>query len=122
MQLQEIGEKLVQLCNAGRGEDAVAEFYADNIVSIEGADGDGGPARIEGIEAVKQKGAWWEANHEIHGFAADGPFIGKREDQFVVKFDLDVTPKGAERMQMTEVGLYTVKNDKIVQEEFLYHT
>ncbi len=37
-----------------------------------------------------------------------------------MKFDIDATPKeSGERTQMTEVGLYTVDGDKIVQEEFL---
>ena len=36
------------------------------------------------------------------------------------QFSLDATPKGGERMQMTEVGLFTVKDGKVVQEEFLY--
>jgi hypothetical protein len=39
---------------------------------------------------------------------ATGPFCGHRADQFVVQFDLDVTPKATgERMQMREVGLFT---------------
>ena len=33
---------------------------------------------------------------------------------------MDMTPKDGERTQMTEVGLYTLKNDKIAQEEYLY--
>lgn len=50
-----------------------------------------------------------------------GPFCGHREDQFVVHFVMDVTPKAAgERTQLNEVALYTVANGKIVQEEFLY--
>ena len=50
-----------------------------------------------------------------------GPFCGHREDQFVVHFVMDVTPKATrERTQLNEVALYTVANGKIVQEEFLY--
>jgi hypothetical protein len=34
---------------------------------------------------------------------------------------MDVTPKASgERVQMREVGLYTIAGGKIVQEEFLY--
>jgi predicted ester cyclase len=39
-------------------------------------------------------------------------------DQFVVRFKMDVTPKGKQRMSFDEVGLYTVKNGKIVEESF----
>jgi hypothetical protein len=31
---------------------------------------------------------------------------------------MDVTPKGGQRMNLDEVGLYTVKNGKIVEESF----
>jgi hypothetical protein len=122
MSIQEIASKLVQLCNEGKSDDAVRELYAGDIVSIEGAGSDQMPARIEGLEAVVAKGVWWSENHEVHNFSATGPFIGHRDDQFVVKFDLDVTPKGADRLQMSEVGIYTVKDGKIAQEEFLYQS
>jgi hypothetical protein len=122
MSIQEVASKLVQLCNEGKSDDAVRELYAEDIVSIEGAGSDEMPARIEGLEAVIGKGVWWSENHEVHTFSATGPFIGHRDDQFVVKFDLDLTPKGADRVQMSEVGIYTVKDGKIAQEEFLYQS
>ena len=117
----EIGQQIVALSNAGKGEEAVERFYDEKIVSIEGQDGEAGPARMDGIEAVKQKGAWWYENHEIHESTATGPYAGLRDDQFVIRFNLDTTfkPTG-ERGAMEEVGLYTVKNGKVVQEEFLY--
>ena len=117
----EIGQQIVTMSNEGKGEEAVEKLYDEKIVSIEGQDGEAMPARMEGIEAVRQKGAWWYENHEIHESRATGPYAGHRDDQFVVRFNLDVTfkPTG-ERSQMEEVGLYTVKNGKVVQEEFLY--
>jgi hypothetical protein len=53
-------------------------------------------------------------------FVAVGPYVGHRDDQFIVQFSMDLTPNGGERMQLVEVGLYTVASDKIVQEEYLY--
>ena len=120
MSVLEIGTKLVQLCNEGREQEAVKEFYSNDIVSIEGQDNGEMPARLEGIDAVNGKSEWWYANNEVHGMSARGPFVGNRDDQFIVQFDLDTTPTGGERNQMTEVALYTVADDKIVQEEFLY--
>lgn len=116
----EVGKTLVDLCNAGKDQEAVDRFYADDIVSIEGQGTDQMPARMEGIDAIRGKHAWWYANHDVHSSRATGPFCGHRDDQFVVKFDLDVTPKGGERMQMSEVALYTVKDGRVKQEEFLY--
>ena len=69
---------------------------------------------------VPRKNQWWVDNHEVHGLEVDGPFVG--DSQFAVRFKMDVTAKASgQRMQMTEVGVYTVKNDKIVREEFYYN-
>ena len=116
----EIGSRLVKLFNGEGGEACVNELYADDIVSIEGQGTDEMPARMEGIDAIRGKNKWWYENNEIHEVSATGPFIGHREDQFVVQFDLDHTPKGGERNKLIEVGLFTVKDGKVAQEEFLY--
>ena len=43
------------------------------------------------------------------------------EDRFALIFDMDVTNRETgQRMQMREVGLYTVADGKIVREEFFY--
>ena len=121
MSAVEIGQKLVELCQAGKGVEAVETLYDEKIVSIEGTGSDEMPQVMEGIEAVKGKNTWWYDNHEIHSSTAEGPFCGHRDDQFAVQFAMDVTFKPSrERSQMVEVGLYTVADDKIVQEEFLY--
>lgn len=123
MGVLEIGKALVEIASLGPEKESafVREYYAENIVSIEGG-GDSGdmPAKIEGLEGIKGKHDWWYDNNTIHGVVAVGPFIGHRDDQFVVQFTMDLTPNGGERMQMVEVGVYTVANDKIVQEEYLY--
>ena len=48
----------------------------------------------------------------------NGPFIG--DDQFAVQYTWDVTfkPTG-QRIKNTEMALYTVKDGKMVQEQFL---
>jgi hypothetical protein len=51
-----------------------------------------------------------------------GPF--PHGDRFARYFDFDVTakagPMAGNRMQMQEVGLYTVAGGKITREEFFY--
>ena len=121
MTVSEIGQKLVELCNAGKGMEAVGTLYDEKIVSIEAAASEGLPQVMEGIEAIQGKNSWWYDNHEVHSSVAEGPFCGHRDDQFAVRFEMDVTFKpSGERSQMVEVGLYTVADNKIVQEEFLY--
>jgi hypothetical protein len=120
-QALEVGNKLVALCKEGRLDEAVDTLYAHHIVSIEGQGSGEMPARLEGIQAVRGKGEWWNANHEVHSFETTGPFVGHRDDQFAARFDIDVTHKpSGKRMQMSEVALYTVEDGKVVQEEFLY--
>ena len=121
MSVMEIGQQLVQLCNDGKDHEVVDRYYDEKIVSIEGQGSDEMPARMEGIEAIKGKHAWWYDNHEIHSTRAIGPFCGHRDDQFAVLFEMDVTNKpSGQRSQMSEVALYTVADGRIVQEEFLY--
>jgi len=118
----EIGKKMVEMVPQGRRQEweFVKQFYAGNIVSIEAQGSEEMPARIEGIDAIEGKHSWFYDNNEVHSTKLEGPFVGHRDDQYAMRFILDVTPKGGERTQMTEVGLYTVKDDKIVQEEYLY--
>ncbi len=78
------------------------------------------PARFEGRDAVLGKHDWWFSNNEVHGTSAKGPFVGNRDDQFVIRFSMDLTPNGGERMTMEEVGIFTFANGKIAQEEYLY--
>jgi hypothetical protein len=120
MGTQAIAKRLVELCNSSESEQAMDELYSKDIVSIEGTGTAEMPARIQGIAAVAQKSAWWFANNDVHAMSAEGPFIGYRDDQFAVKFDIDLTPKGGKRTRLIEVGLYTVRGDKIVEEAFLY--
>src|SRR5262245_54394903 len=109
MTTETVAKRLVDLCNSGKGDQAVKELYSKDIVSIEASGTPEMPARMQGIDAVEKKGEWWFANHDVHGMKATGPFLGNRDDQFAVMFEMDITPKGGKRTQMTEVGLYTVK-------------
>lgn len=124
MTAMDIGQKMVEMVNGGRDSERefVHAYYDDGIVSIEGGGDDSGiPQRMEGLEAILGKHDWFYDNNEVHGTIATGPYMGHRDDQFVVRFNLDMTSKDSgERGQMEEVGLYTVANGKIVQEEYLY--
>ena len=119
----EVGKKLVDLCNSGKAKEAIATLYANNIVSIEAMSTPAMPAKTEGIAAVKAKSEWWENNHEIHSGVAEGPW--PHGDKFIVRFKYEVTakagPMAGKRMKLDEAGLYTVKDGKVVQEEFFYH-
>lgn len=112
----EIAIAFTDLCKKGELDEAGKQFWSDDVVSIEAMEGD--MARVQGRAALEAKGAWWYANHEVHSVDVEGPYVNG--DQFVVRFTMDVTPKGGERMQMDEMGVYTLDNGKIVEERFFY--
>lgn len=117
MTIQDIAADLVALCKAGDFATPGEKYWADDVVSLEAMPGD--MARVQGKDAVRGKGEWWAANHEVHGAEVTGPYING--DQFAVGFKMEVTPKATgERITMDEVALYTVKDGKIVEERFFY--
>jgi ketosteroid isomerase-like protein len=121
MTTQEIGNRLVELCREGKFTDAVTELYADDIVSMEAGVPPGGSREAKGIAAIRGKGEWWVANHEIHSNVVEGPLVAG--NFFTVTFQFDVTFKPADkRNMMEEVAVYRVADGKIVYEEFFYKT
>jgi hypothetical protein len=115
-----VAQELVNLCRAGRNMDAIDKFYSPDIVSVEPLATKDLPAELRGIDAIRRKNEWWEANNEVHSWEVNGPVVG--EDQFAVQHTFDTTfkPTG-QRMQLTEMALYTVKDGKVVREQFFYH-
>lgn len=62
-----------------------------------------------GQDPVSKKSEDWVSGKTFHGKTVARPlFNGANPDQFVVFFTLE------------EVGVYTVKNDEITREQFLY--
>jgi len=116
MNTQEIAKSFTDLCKAGKFDDAGTTFWSEDIVSLEPMTGE--MARLQGRKAVEGKGKWWADNHEVHSVKVEGPFV--HGDEFTVRFELDVTPKGKSRMTMKEIGLYKVKNGKVVEEKFFF--
>ncbi|MBZ9739103.1 MULTISPECIES: nuclear transport factor 2 family protein [unclassified Mesorhizobium] len=117
MPIAEIAKDFTELLQQGDHAGAGEKYNADDIVSYEAMEGP--MAVAHGKEALKQKGQWWQENHEVHGGSVEGPYVNG--DQFAVRFKFDVTPKATgERVTMDEVGLYTVKNGKITEERFYY--
>jgi len=116
MTVKDIATDLIALCNARAFVEAGDKCWADDVVSIEPM---GPTLETRGKAAVRGKGEWFAANHEMHSFTATGPYL--HGDQFAVRFVADMTFKGTgERRTMDEIALYTVKDGKIVEERFLF--
>jgi hypothetical protein len=118
-----IAQKLVDLCRKGENLKAISTLLSPNAVSIEPCAGPTGARKIKGRAAIKKKSEWWIANHTVHSAEAFGPW--PHDDRFIVHFKYDVTaktgPMAGQRFTMEEGALYTIKNGKIVKEEFFYH-
>jgi hypothetical protein len=119
---QEVGDKLVQLCRAGKSVEAVLTLYSGDAVSVEAMSSPEMPAVTDGRDAIRGKNEWWYANNEVHSSDVRGPL--PNGDKFAVIFAFEFTPKAGpwagKRQKMEEVGLYTVKDGRIVREEFFY--
>jgi hypothetical protein len=121
MSTQELAEKVVELVRQQAWYKALDTLYDKDIVSVEASASEGESAEKRGIDQVRGKIDWWLNAMEVHSFTAKGPFVA--HDRFVVQYDADVTEKNSKkRFQLSEVGVYTVKNGKIVREEFLPFT
>jgi hypothetical protein len=121
MSTQEVAEKVVELVRQQAWYKALDTLYDKDIVSVEASASEGESAEKRGIDQVRGKIDWWLNAMEVHSFTAKGPFVA--HDRFVVQYGADVTEKNSKkRFQLSEVGVYTVKNGKIVREEFLPFT
>jgi SnoaL-like domain len=118
MNTEEVAKRVVELVRKQAWYEALDTLYDDNIVSVEAYSMGGESPETRGKEGVRGKIDWWVNAMEVHSFDTKGPFVG--HDRFVVQYDADVTDKNSkERRKLSEVGVYTVKNGKIVREEFL---
>jgi ketosteroid isomerase-like protein len=119
MTTQEVANTLVKLCSAGKFQEAAEALYSPEIVSMEAGAPPGQSRESKGLDAVKAKGEWWTANHDVHSCVVEGPLVAG--NHFSVVFRLDVTFKPqAKRFTMEEVAVYKVADGKIVYEEFFY--
>ncbi len=115
-------EKLVGYCRENNDEACLNELYHPDAVSVEamampGADS----AEAVGVAAIKGKHDWWNSSFEVHSANVDGPYL-HGDDRFGVIFEIDATEKASgERNAMKEMAIYTVKDGKIVREEFYYN-
>ena len=119
MTTQEVAKKLVELCSQGKFGEATDALYSPDIVSMEAGAPPGQSRESKGIAAIKAKGEWWAANHEVHAASVEGPLVAG--SHFAVTFKLDVTFKpSSKRFNMEEIAVYKVADGKIVYEEFFY--
>jgi ketosteroid isomerase-like protein len=121
MTIHEVAATLVKLCSDGKFQEAMETLYSPDIVSMEAGVPPGASREAKGLAAVKAKGEWWTANHEVHSATVEGPLVAGAHFAVVFKMDVTFRPQ-SKRFKMEEVAVYKVSDGKIVYEEFFYNT
>jgi hypothetical protein len=115
MTIRSVANQFVELCNQGRNFDVMRTMYAPDVISVE-SDG----AETVGQGPVIRKSEIWQEHNGILSEQVRGPFFNG-PDQFAVHFTFEVTRRATgQRVTIEEVGVYTVKNEKITREQFFY--
>ena len=120
MTLSEVANELVAGCREGRERANLQKLYAGDAVSVEAADMGGMGRETHGVAGIDGKHQWWDDNHIVTGGKIDGPYL-HGDDRFAVYFAMQGKNKSdGTEFSMSEVGVYHVKDGKIVREEFFY--
>jgi len=117
MTLQEIAQALVAGCREGDEFANLDRLYAQDDVSVEGAD-HGNGRETKGLDGIKGKHIWWDSTFETMQMQVSDPML-HGDDRFAVIFEAAGKAKASgETFKMKEVAIYHVTNGKIVREEF----
>jgi hypothetical protein len=110
----EVATRVTDLLRAGKTAEVEQDWLAPSIESVEGH---GAAMAWSGKPAVLAKYRAWEADHDILSMGVEGPWVGATG--FSLRFKVDATQKSTgQNMKMEEIAVYTVRNGKIVREEF----
>lgn len=118
MTTQQIADRLVTLCKKGEFETAQKELFAENAVSIEPFATPDFEKETKSLPAIIEKGHKFDLLvQEMHSIEVSDPMVAG--NSFSVLLSMDITMKEKDRMQMSELCVYQIKNGKIVSEMFL---
>ena len=120
MNTEAVAKRLIELCSKGEFAQAHQELFADDAVSLEPPWAPaGGPGNAEGLPAISEKSRrFHEGIETLHGASCSEPVIA--DNWFSVSMGLDATFKGMGRVHAKEIGVYRVRDGKIVHEQFFY--
>lgn len=116
---QQVAARFNELAQNNQYDVIQDELYDAEAVSIEPSHAAMMLPNAEGLAAIKKKGEDFNAMiEEMHSGWCSEPVVGG--NFFSVAMGMDVTMKGAPRMNMDEIAVYEVKNGKIVKEQFFF--
>lgn len=113
----QIAHRLSELCNKGEFEKAQKELFAEDAVSIEPEASPAFDKETRGLKAILEKGEKFKTMVEAtHGCNVSDPLVAG--NVIALSLTMDVTMKGKERSEMSEICVYKVKDGKIISEQF----
>ena len=119
MSTMELAQAIKQCVQKNEPKTAYTQYFAADMVTVESMAGPDGKRDMDGLEAALAKGEMWDQMMETHSIEVSEPLVA--ENHFVLKFCFDVTNRqSGNRAKLEELGIYTVKDGKVVREEFFY--
>ena len=95
------------------------ELYAVDAISIEPENDTNLPLMVQGIENLRQKeGLFFSQVETMHGSYMSAPIVSSVF--FSMMTGMDVTMRGKERKKKDQIGVFEVRNGKIVKEQFFF--
>jgi len=121
MTTQEVAARYRELMSESKFIEVQDTLYHEDVVcqEPEKAASMGFPVLTNGLEAVKAKGVARRAMIETrHSYTCSEPIVAGEFFSTVLK--QDVTFKGQPRLTLEEIGVFHVKDGKVVKEQFFY--
>ena len=117
MTTTEIANRLVALCRKGDFETTQKELFAEEAVSIEPYSTPEFQKETKGKQAIKEKGKKWDDMvAAVLDIEVSDAIVAT--NSFACTMRMHVTMKEKGEMDMTELCVYTVKDEKIISEQF----
>jgi hypothetical protein len=121
MTTQETATRYQELATQRKFEEIQDTLYDESVVceEPEKAASMGMPIFTNGREAVKAKGIARRATIEtVHSYTCSEPIVAG--EFFSVVLKQEVTFKGKPRISLEEIGVFQVRNGKVIKEQFFY--
>jgi hypothetical protein len=118
MTTQDIANRLHDLCQENKYQDAQKELYHEDAISIEPVHSPGMQSVTGLVNIIKKGEQFQEMIEEVHGGSLSAPIVAG--NFFSLSSTLDATLKGMGRQHMEEIAVYEVKDGKVVKEQFFY--
>jgi ketosteroid isomerase-like protein len=111
---KQIADRLVALCREDKNLDCINELYADDATSTESN------TVKTGRDTILQKNInWFNSVETLHSTLISEPIV--TGNFFALTMDIDATYKQHGRFMMREIGIYEVRDGKIISDQFFYN-